>query len=54
MPLFYQADRLSVQKSAKPILSNKMNKNNMLDRRFSVAPLMDWTGLLKKQSSISN
>jgi hypothetical protein len=23
-------------------------KNNMLDRRFSVAPLMDWTGTSQK------
>jgi hypothetical protein len=26
----------------------KMIENNMLDRRFSVAPMMDWTGTSRK------
>jgi tRNA-dihydrouridine synthase A len=34
---------LSAQKSVGPIQSAKINENNMLTHRFSVAPMMDWT-----------
>jgi tRNA-dihydrouridine synthase A len=34
---------LSVQKSVGPTQSAKINEINMLDHRFSVAPMMDWT-----------
>jgi NAD(P)-dependent dehydrogenase (short-subunit alcohol dehydrogenase family) len=30
------------QKSIGPIQTTKRNENNMLDRRFAVAPMMDW------------
>jgi len=36
-------DYLSVQKSVGPTQSAKINENSMLDYRFSVAPMMDWT-----------
>jgi hypothetical protein len=39
---------LSVQKSVGPTQSAKINENNMLDHRFSVAPMMDWTGTSQK------
>src|SRR5713226_533824 len=34
---------LSAQPSARRTQTTKINENKMLDRRFSVAPLMDWT-----------
>jgi tRNA-dihydrouridine synthase A len=39
----YDSDHLSAQKSVEPTRAAKINENNMLDRRFSVAPMMDWT-----------
>jgi hypothetical protein len=36
-------DHLSVQKSIGPTGTTKVIENNMLDHRFSVAPMMDWT-----------
>src|SRR5882757_3692337 len=36
-------DHLSAQTSVGPTQSAKINENNMLDTRFSVAPMMDWT-----------
>ena len=41
-------DHLSAQKSVGPIQSAKINENNMLDHRFSVAPMMDWTDRPRK------
>jgi tRNA-dihydrouridine synthase A len=34
---------LLAQKSVGPTQSAKINENNMLDHRFSIAPMMDWT-----------
>jgi tRNA-dihydrouridine synthase A len=34
---------LSAKKSVGPTQSAKINENNMLDHRFSIAPMMDWT-----------
>jgi hypothetical protein len=41
-------DHLSAQTSVGPTQSAKINENNMLDTRFSVAPMMDWTGTSQK------
>ena len=40
---FYRSDHLSAQKSVGRIRGTRFNENNMLERRFSVAPMMDWT-----------
>src|SRR6185437_2537378 len=34
---------LSAKKSVGPTQSAKINENNMLDHKFSIAPMMDWT-----------
>jgi hypothetical protein len=39
---------LSAQKSNGPTGTTKAIENKMLDRRFAVAPLMDWTGTSQK------
>jgi len=39
---------LSAQKSAIPDEMIKRNNINMLSHRFSVAPMMDWTGTSQK------
>jgi hypothetical protein len=46
-------DYLSAQKSVGPTQSAKINENNMLDCRFSVAPMMDWTDERKKRGIVS-
>src|SRR2546425_12413233 len=38
-----RSDHLSTQKSIERTHATKFNENNMLDHRFSVAPMMDWT-----------
>src|SRR3989441_12491593 len=38
-----RSDHLSTQKSIERTHATKFNENNMLDHRFAVAPLMDWT-----------
>jgi tRNA-dihydrouridine synthase A len=43
MPRLYRSDDLSFQKGSRPIRFSKLSKNNMLDRRFAIAPMMDWT-----------
>jgi hypothetical protein len=43
MRWFYRTDRFSTKKSIGPTWTTKMIENNMLDRRFAVAPLMDWS-----------
>jgi len=37
----YLFDHLSAQKSVGPTQSAKINENNMLTYRFSIAPMMD-------------
>jgi hypothetical protein len=39
---------LSAQKSVGQTQSAKINENNMLDRRFAIAPMMDWTDRAEK------
>src|SRR3977135_4541888 len=39
----YRSDDLSFQERSMPIRSLKLSKNNMLDRRFCIAPMMEWT-----------
>jgi hypothetical protein len=36
------------KKSIGPTQAIKQNENNMLEARFSVAPMMDWTGTSQK------
>src|SRR5712672_483309 len=43
MPRLYRSGDLSFQERSMPMRSLKISKNNMLDRRFSIAPMMDWT-----------
>src|SRR6266478_5126732 len=43
MPRLYRSGDLSFQERSMPMCSLKISKNNMLDRRFSIAPMMDWT-----------
>jgi hypothetical protein len=46
-------DHLSAQNSVGRTQSAKINENNMLDRRFSIAPMMERTDRAEKQSAIS-
>src|ERR1700681_498977 len=43
MPRRYRSDDLSFQERSMPIRSIKLSKNNMLDRRFVIAAMMEWT-----------
>src|SRR6266478_8996960 len=43
MPRRYRSDDLSFQERSMPMRSIKLSKNNMLDRRFAIAPMMEWT-----------
>src|SRR5882757_7407329 len=43
MPRLYRSGDLSFQERSMPMRSLKISKNNMLDRRFAIAPMMDWT-----------
>jgi hypothetical protein len=44
MSSFYRTDRLSAQKLVGRTKSTKVNE----DRRFAIAPMMDWTGTSQK------
>jgi hypothetical protein len=48
MSSFYRTDRLSAQKLVGRTKSTKVNESKMLDRRFAIAPMMDWTGASQK------
>jgi tRNA-dihydrouridine synthase A len=43
MSSFYRTDRLSAQKLVGRTKSTKVNESKMLDKRFAIAPMMDWT-----------
>src|ERR1700720_286268 len=43
MPRRYRSDDLSFQERSMPMRSVKLSENNMLDRRFAIAPMMEWT-----------
>jgi hypothetical protein len=52
MPRLYRSDDLSFQERSMPPCSLKLSKNNMLDRPFAIAPMMEWTDRAEKQSFI--
>jgi hypothetical protein len=48
MPRRYRSDDLSFQERSMPMRSPKFSKNNILDRRFAIAPMMEWTDRAEK------